>query len=175
MRKRVLGTIAALTVGAGAAFAQSPGAMVPPPSAYGPAVNYPGGLQPANGAAVGNYQFQVARLVTTQQAVTGGFADFDRTKVGAGTITIEQGGGELNNETALSQLNGGAGVRRGLFRVTDRAGKSAVIDVGSAVTVNDVLKKINTSLGISVRASASGEGITLTDLSGSTTGNFSDA
>lgn len=126
----------------------------------------------ANGAAIGNYQFQVARLVTTQQSVTGGFADFDKTKVGAGTLTIEQGGGELTNETALSQLNGGAGVRRGLFRVTDRAGKSAVIDIGSAVTVNDVLKKINTSLGISVRATASGEGITLTDLSGSTTGNF---
>lgn len=126
----------------------------------------------ANGAAVGNYQFQVARLVTTQQSVTGGFADFDKTKLGAGSLTIEQGGGELTNETALSQLNGGAGVRRGLFRITDRAGKSAVIDVGAAVTVNDVLKKINTSLGISVRATASGEGITLTDLSGSTAGNF---
>jgi flagellar hook-associated protein 2 len=127
----------------------------------------------ANGAAVGNYQFQVARLVTTQQAVTGGFADFDRTKVGAGTITIEQGGGELTSDTALSQLNGGAGVRRGAFRITDRSGKSAVIDVGSAVTVQDVLKKINTSMGISVRATAKGDGITLADVSGSTAGNFS--
>src|SRR4051795_10168958 len=32
----------------------------------------------ANGAAVGNYQFQVARLVTTQQSVTSGFSDFDK-------------------------------------------------------------------------------------------------
>ncbi len=34
-----------------------------------------------NGASVGSYQFQVARLVTTQQAVTGGFADSTTAKV----------------------------------------------------------------------------------------------
>src|SRR6478609_5501729 len=73
----------------------------------------------ANGAAVGNYQFQVARLVTTQQSVTGGFSDFDKTKVGPGTLTLEQGGGELFNDPLLSQLNGGAGIRRGMFRITD--------------------------------------------------------
>lgn len=44
MRKRVLGTIAALTVGAGAAFAQSP-----PPSPVG----YDRGFQPAGGPTVG--------------------------------------------------------------------------------------------------------------------------
>lgn len=126
----------------------------------------------ANGAAIGNFQFQVARLVTTQQSVTGGFADFDTTKLGPGTLTIEQGGGELSNDPLLSTLNGGNGVRRGLFRITDQSGKSAVIDTTAAVAVNDVLKKINTSLDISVRASVSGDGITLTDLSGTTTGNF---
>lgn len=52
MRKRVLGTIAALTVGAGAAFAQSPSSSVPPPSAVGPVAGY-GGLVPAGGPAVG--------------------------------------------------------------------------------------------------------------------------
>lgn len=52
MRKRVLGTIAALTVGAGAAFAQSPGLTVPPPSSVGPVAEY-GGLMPAGGPAVG--------------------------------------------------------------------------------------------------------------------------
>jgi flagellar hook-associated protein 2 len=126
----------------------------------------------ANGAAVGNYQFQVARLVTTQNSVTGGFTDFDKTKLGAGTITFEQGGGELSSDPPLAQLNGGAGVRRGKFRITDRSGKSAVIDIGSAVSVDDVLKKINTSLDISVKAAVSGDSITLTDLSGSTAGNL---
>src|SRR5688572_28975979 len=127
----------------------------------------------SKGSSVGNYQFQVARLVTTQQSVTGGFADSDTSKVGAGTITIEQGGGELYTETLVTQLNGGAGVRRGMFRITARAGKSAVIDVSNAVSVNDVLKKINTSLGISARATASGDGIVLTDLTGAALTNFS--
>src|SRR5688572_24691373 len=31
----------------------------------------------ANGAAIGSFQFQVTRLVTSQQSVTAGFADFD--------------------------------------------------------------------------------------------------
>src|SRR5687767_10079153 len=46
----------------------------------------------SNGAAIGSFQFQVARLVTSQQSVTGGFVDFDTAKVGAGTLTLELGG-----------------------------------------------------------------------------------
>ena len=65
-----------------------------------------------DGAPPGTYQFQVARLVTSQQSVSNGFSSTD-SKVGAGTVTIELGGGELNSQTALSQLNGGNGVRRG--------------------------------------------------------------
>ena len=111
----------------------------------------------SNGAAVGNYQFQVARLVSSQQSVTAGFADIGSTKIGAGAITIEMGGGELTNQTTLSQLNGGNGVRRGQFRITDRSGATAVIDISNAVTVDDVISKINTSLGVTVRASVAGD------------------
>ncbi|HEY7118573.1 MAG TPA: flagellar filament capping protein FliD, partial [Tepidisphaeraceae bacterium] len=125
----------------------------------------------SNGAAIGSFQFQVARLVTTQQAVSNGFND-PNAKVGAGTITIEQGGGEVSNHTLLSDMNGGAGVRRGVFRITDGGGHSAVIDTTSAVSLDDVIKKINTSLDISVRASIDGDKIKLTDNSGQTTSNF---
>src|SRR5438128_2332796 len=79
------------------------------------------------------------------------------TKVGAGSLTIELGGGELTNQTTLAQLNGGNGVRRGQFRITDRSGANAVIDVSNAVTVDDVISKINTSLGVTVRASVQGD------------------
>jgi flagellar hook-associated protein 2 len=120
----------------------------------------------ANGAAIGSFQFQVARLVTTQQAVTAGFTDVTSAKVGAGTITVEVGGGEVSSQTPLSQLRGGAGVRRGLFRIADGAGKTAVIDTSAAVTLDDVIKKINTSLDVTVRASVDGDRIKLTDLSG---------
>lgn len=124
------------------------------------------------GAAIGSFQFQVARLVTTQQAVSSGYTDANA-KVGAGTITIEQGGGEINSQTLLSQLNGGKGIHRGLFRITDGSGHSAVIDTTAAVSVSDIIKKINTSLDISVHASISGDQIKLTDNSGLTTTPFS--
>jgi len=46
MRKRLLGTIAAVAAGAGAAWGQSP---VPPPVPIGPAGGYPGGVMTAQG------------------------------------------------------------------------------------------------------------------------------
>ena len=123
----------------------------------------------ASGAATGTYQLQVTQLVSSQQAISGGFADPNQTKVGAGTITIGLGGGELTSQTALSVLNGGTGVRRGVFRITDRSGKSQAIDISTAVTLDDVLKKINTALDITVRATAGKNGIVLTDQTGDTT------
>lgn len=122
-------------------------------------------------ATPGTYQFQVAQLVTSQQAITNGFSNYNTTPVGAGTITIEEGGGDVTSQTPLSALNGGAGVQRGQFRITDRSGHSAVIDVSSAVTLNDVVNTINTSFDVSVHASISKDGLQLTDLSGGT-GNF---
>ena len=53
---------------------------------------------------------------TELKAITAGFADPNQTKVGAGTLTISQGGGELKAQTNLSALNGGKGVQRGVFR-----------------------------------------------------------
>lgn len=125
----------------------------------------------STGAAVGSFQFQVARLVTTQQSVSNGFVN-PNTKVGAGTITIEQGGGEVSSQTLLSDLNGGAGIRRGVFRITDGGGHSAVIDTTAAVTLNDVIKKINTSLDVSVKATVDGDRLKLTDTSGQSTATF---
>ena len=122
----------------------------------------------SSGASVGAFSFQVARLVTTQQSVSRGFVDFDTEKVGAGTISLEMGGGELSQTNLLSQLNGGAGVRRGQFKITDRGGATAVIDTTAAVSIDDVVKRINTNLGISVKASVSGDKLVLEDLTGKT-------
>ena len=126
----------------------------------------------ANGAAVGNYSLQVAQLVTTQQLISTGFTDSSTAPVGAGTITIEEGGGGLATKTTLADLNGGAGVGRGQFRITDRSGASAVIDTSSAVTLDDVVNDINTSTDISVRASIQNNHLVLTDTSGKTTSNL---
>src|SRR4051794_20286258 len=59
----------------------------------------------AAGASKGNFQFQVARLVAAQQAVSAGFVDATSAKIGAGTLTIEMGGGEIHSQTVLSKLN----------------------------------------------------------------------
>ncbi|MGA2230262.1 MAG: flagellar filament capping protein FliD [Tepidisphaeraceae bacterium] len=126
----------------------------------------------AEGAAVGTYQFQVAQLVSTQQLVTNGFANTNSAPVGAGTLTIEEGGGQASSQTPLSQLNGGQGVDRGEFRITDRSGASAVVNISDAVTLDDVVSDINSAPNISVKATLTNNGIQLTDTSGQTTDNL---
>ena len=68
-------------------------------------------------AAVGAYQFQVARLVQAEQLVSNGFGDADTATVGAGTLTVEVGGGGVQQANALSDLRGGQGISRGQVRV----------------------------------------------------------
>jgi flagellar hook-associated protein 2 len=126
----------------------------------------------AAGAAQGSYQLQVAQLVTTQQVISQGYEDFNNSKLGAGTITIGVGGGELTKDDQLADLNGGSGVQRGQFRITDRSGASTVIDTSSAVTLQDVVKKINTALDVQVHASLKGDQIVLDDTTGKTTSNL---
>jgi flagellar hook-associated protein 2 len=118
------------------------------------------------GAAVGSYQFQVAQLVTTQQTISNGFANTTSAPVGAGTITLEAGGGQASSQTPLSQLNGGNGVAQGSFRITDRSGNSAVINTANDVTLDDVVNQINNALGISVKATVTDQGLQITDESG---------
>lgn len=89
-----------------------------------------------------------------------------------GAVTLSMGGGEINTPTQLAQLNGGAGVGRGLFRITDRSGASATIDTSSAITLEDVAKQINGNVDISVRAQIKGDGLVLTDLTGKTASNL---
>ena len=126
----------------------------------------------ANGAALGTYSLQVARLVSTQQLISTGFTDPSQAAVGAGTITIDSGEANLATQTPLSELNGGAGVGRGQFRISDRSGSSAVIDTSSAVSLDDVVNSINNSTDISVRASIKNNQLVLTDTSGKTTGDL---
>ncbi|MBI4569910.1 MAG: flagellar filament capping protein FliD [Planctomycetes bacterium] len=116
---------------------------------------------------LGSFNFRVAQLASVHQVNSAGFATKD-TLVGAGTLVIEQGDARLERPTKLSELNGFTGVAAGKFRVIDRSGKSAVIDVASAITVNDVLDRISGASGISVSAALNRDKtkIVLTDNSG---------
>jgi len=119
------------------------------------------------GATQGSYQFQVAQLVSAQQSVSSGYTSADA-PLQAGTLSFELGGGALSTQTTLAQLNGGAGVSPGQFRITDASGKSDVINTSSDITLDDVVGQINTSLNVSVKASIKDNQLVLTDTSGGT-------
>ncbi len=115
------------------------------------------------GATEGSFKFTVDRLVSTHQSISRGFTDQDTSGVGASSFSFELGGGAVTNETLLSELNGGAGVARGKFRITDSLGGSAVIDLSRAVTVDDLLNAVNGANGIDVSASVDGYGLKIAD------------
>ena len=126
----------------------------------------------STGAAVGSYQFRVARLVQAEQSVSSSFANPTTATVGAGNLTVELGGGGLTQENNLADLRGGDGISRGQIRVTDRAGHSSVIDLSDAVSLNDVVKKFNTSVDVNVKAAIQDGKLVLTDATGIATGNL---
>ena len=71
--------------------------------------------------------------------------------------------------TALSQLNGGAGVPKGAFRITGTNGASYKIDLNrdSVSTVGDVINEINRiAVGVKARINDTGDGILLYDTAG---------
>jgi flagellar hook-associated protein 2 len=121
---------------------------------------------------IGAYTFHVHSLVSNHQSISNGFADADSTPVGAGIVAIEFGKGALNPATSLDLLNDQDGVERGTIRITDRSGRTADVDLTTALTVEDVLEAINARVDVGVTASVSGDHIVLTDRSGGT-GAFS--
>lgn len=125
-----------------------------------------------NTAIPGNTSFRVAQLVSGQQTVTNGFADRNATPVGEGTLTFDRGESRLSRRTELAQLNGGRGIERGEIRITDRSGASTLVDLSAAITVDDVIEKINDATGVNVIASAQGDRFVLEDASGSTAGDL---
>lgn len=129
-------------------------------------------------AAVGDTSLRVHSLVSSHSVISRGFADATSSPVGSGTLTIESAKARVNPASRLDELSGGAGVRRGVIRITDRSGASADVDLRTAVTMDDVISAINAS-GLRVRASvavgdhqradgttASGDRLVIEDTSG---------
>jgi len=127
----------------------------------------------STGTPVGIYQLQSLRKSSTHQLLSQGFSDAGQI-LGAGKVTIA-GGGKLASSTRLDLLNGGAGVDSGSIRITDRSGQSAVIDLSGAVTVDDVLEKINSTTSIGVHASVQYGKLSIEDTTGSALNNLTVA
>jgi flagellar hook-associated protein 2 len=124
-------------------------------------------------AIAGSFQFQAIRKAAADQSVSKGFVNADTQQIGqAGTITFASGG-QLTKPTSLDVLNGGAGIRRGQIRITNRNGFSADIDLRNAVTVDDVTAAINNQAGLGVRAKAVQGKLTLVDETGGLSANLS--
>ena len=123
-------------------------------------------------AALGSYSFRPIRTAQTQRFQSTGYADRNAAAVGAGTISIKQGG-FVSSDTLLETLNGGSGVALGKIRITDRSGVSAVVDLSGARTVGDVLKAITENGSASITASVRGDAIVLSDQTGQTSTNLS--
>ena len=128
-------------------------------------------------ATPGTYNFTVKQLVGTQTTVTRGLTDAAFTKLApqGTTLTFDRGEAKLSRSSSLSALNGGAGIARGLIRITDRSGASALVDLRAVASIDDVINKINESTTVSVFAELSGDSIKINDLSGATTGNLTVA
>ncbi|HEX8876997.1 MAG TPA: flagellar filament capping protein FliD [Phycisphaerales bacterium] len=117
-------------------------------------------------AAVGSYSFLVDRLVSSQQVLSRGFADKTSSAVGAGTVKIISAKARLDGDTALADLNDGAGITRGKIVLTDSAGNSSTVDLSKAAYVNDVLDAINSNGVAKVSAKVVDDKIVLTDSAG---------
>jgi flagellar hook-associated protein 2 len=111
---------------------------------------------------VGSYSVRTLQTAGTQAFKSSTFASSTKPFGSAGTLSI-RGGGYVDRSADLSSLNGGRGVEAGSIRITDRAGKSAVIDVSTATSVDDVLRAINESPDINVTATTDGDAIRLVD------------
>lgn len=112
----------------------------------------------------GTYTFNVRALATTHHLISNGFRDRDAA-LGTGTLTIESAAARVNRAMELSELNGGAGVQRGVFQITDASGETAEIDIRDALTLNDVIQRINDA-DIAVRASIRGDAMVLEETTG---------
>lgn len=120
--------------------------------------------------AVGSYQFTPLQTVQNHQYFSGGFAEMDE-PLSTGSLSIRFGE-NVTRSVMLSELNGGEGFSRGKIRITDQSGASAVIDLSTALTVDDVLDAINENETINVTAEALGDSFRLTDNTGLSISNL---
>jgi len=113
----------------------------------------------------GSYEFTVGRLVSTSQMLTRGFSSKDATPLGLDSLSFEWGDASLEHDVALAELRGGTGVSRGSLKITDSLARSATVDLTTAVTLRDVVERINAAEGIGVEASVENERLVIRDSS----------
>jgi flagellar hook-associated protein 2 len=79
--------------------------------------------------------------------------------------------GFLDPSYKLSQLNNGRGIESGSFRITDRSGKSDIVEITNARSIEDVLAAINDA-DVQVQATIQDNSIRLVDTTNQTASNL---
>ncbi|MFN0137079.1 MAG: flagellar filament capping protein FliD [Phycisphaerae bacterium] len=118
----------------------------------------------SSNAAVGSFNFVVKQLSARQQLVSRGFAS-NSALLSPGTFTLESSKARVNRQTSLAELNGMTGVQRGSFSIADASGATRTIDVSDAVSLREVIDKIN-GANINVRADMRDDALVLTETTG---------
>jgi flagellar hook-associated protein 2 len=114
--------------------------------------------------AIGSYQFRPLQTASAHQLASVSMQNLNDLAPD-GTLTFGFGG-HVDKGVFLAELNGGAGVRRGQIRITDRAGNAANVDLRLARTVDDVIEAINSNGIANVSAVVVGDSFKLVDSSG---------
>ena len=114
--------------------------------------------------APGSYNFIVRQLASSHQMVSRGFHTSDA-QLSAGSLLIESARARVDSLTTLDELNGQRGVQRGAFELTDGAGNSVEIQTADAVTLSEVVERINAS-DLDIEARIRGDALELTETNG---------
>lgn len=92
----------------------------------------------------------------------------NKNSVNSGSLNLQY----ISEKTRLADLNGGNGVPKGRFRITDGTGAVADIDLTattSGYTVGDLISTINTrGIGVSARINDTGDGVLISRTAGTT-------
>ncbi|MEE8452726.1 MAG: flagellar filament capping protein FliD [Thermoguttaceae bacterium] len=118
----------------------------------------------------GVYRFTPLQMAQNHQVLSAGVAS-DTDSLGGGSFSFRFGS-HVERSTPLEIFGGGEGFTRGRIRITDRSGTSALIDLSSARTLDDVLDTINNNMAINLTAVAHGDGIRLIDHTGQAASNL---
>ena len=116
----------------------------------------------------GTYQFAVGRLVSTSQILSRGFTTKDATPLGLDNLSFEWGDAGLERDIALADLRGGEGIARGKITIKDGLGREDTVDLSTAVTLKDVVDRINSSSTAEVDAYIENERLVVRDASSGT-------
>lgn len=118
----------------------------------------------------GAHQFTPLRMVQSQQLLSAGLASKTES-LGGGTFSFRFGP-HVEQAASLAAVGSGQGFVAGKIRITDRSGSTALIDLSTAQTIDDVIETINSSTSINVTATAVGDHLRLTDNTQETTANL---